>query len=132
MQQITSKTLLKNILRTLADQDPLFAVKVLDDKKNIDDCITYILNTVQASECNGFADDEIFGMAIHYYVEDNVDPGKPVNCKVIVNHQVELTQEEKDEIRKKVVTDMINEERRRMSKPKSNVVTTKVEQASLF
>ena len=35
--------------------------------KNIDNCITYILNQVKKSGCCGFSDDEIFGMALHYY-----------------------------------------------------------------
>ncbi|MBP9481471.1 MAG: hypothetical protein KBF15_08460, partial [Parabacteroides sp.] len=36
-------------------------------EKNIDDCVTYILNEVKKSGCNGFADDEIYSMAVHYY-----------------------------------------------------------------
>jgi hypothetical protein len=28
------------------------------------------------SSCNGFADDEIFRMAIHYYDEDTIEVGK--------------------------------------------------------
>ena len=34
--------------------------------KNIDECVTHILNYVQKSGCNGFTDGEIFGQAIHY------------------------------------------------------------------
>ena len=71
--------------------------------KNIDDCITYILNEVKKSGCNGFADDEIFSMALHYYDEDNIDVGNPVSCHVVVNHAVELTEEEKQEARNKAM-----------------------------
>lgn len=63
-----------------------FKIKVESKKKNIDDCVTYILNEVKKSGCNGFADDEIFGMAMHYYDEENIDIGKKVNAKVVVNH----------------------------------------------
>jgi hypothetical protein len=34
--------------------------------KTLDGCIDYIFTTVQESGCNGFTDDEIFGMAVHY------------------------------------------------------------------
>ena len=37
--------------------------------KNMDECVTHILNYVQKSGCNGFTDGEIFGQAIHYYEE---------------------------------------------------------------
>ena len=44
----------------------------------MDDCITYILNTVKASGMQGFADADIFGMAVHYYDEDDVKVGDPI------------------------------------------------------
>lgn len=35
-------------------EDELFAAKYDNPDKNIDDCVTYILNWVQKSGCNGF------------------------------------------------------------------------------
>ena len=70
------------------DANNLFAKKVCNPQKNLDDCITYILNTVQKSGYKGFADDEIYSMAVHYYEEENIEVGKLVNCQVVVNHQV--------------------------------------------
>ena len=49
--------------------------------------------------CDGFEDDEIFGMATHYYDEEEIEVGKPINCQVVVNHTVELTEEEKEQAR---------------------------------
>ena len=85
---------IEDYLTGMADKDPLFAVKYRNPEKNIDDCLTYILNQVSNSGINGFTDDEIYSMAVHYYVEENIDPGKPLQCKVVVNHQVQLTEEE--------------------------------------
>ena len=67
-------------------EDELFAAKYDNHDKNIDDCVTYILNWVQKSGCNGFCDDEIYGQAIHYYEEKDIEVGKPLNCQVSVNH----------------------------------------------
>ena len=39
----------------------LFAKNYRNPAKNIDDCVTYILNYVQKSGCNGFTDGEIYG-----------------------------------------------------------------------
>ena len=83
--------------------DPLFAPNLQKPNKNIEECITYILNEVQKSGCNGFDDDEIYSMAVHYYDEDNIEIGKPINCRVAVNHVVELTEEEKAEARQEAI-----------------------------
>ena len=51
--------------------DPLFAPNLQKPHKNIEECILYILSEVQRSGCNGFADEEIYSMAVHYYDEDD-------------------------------------------------------------
>jgi hypothetical protein len=81
------KTVIENYIQNEASTDSNFKIKVESKNKNIDDCITYILNTVQKSGCNGFADDEIFGMAMHYYDEKTIDIGKKISTKVVVNHK---------------------------------------------
>ena len=101
------KNTIKLFLENKAQTDTLFAPKFKNTAKNIEDCVTYILNTVQKSGNNGFTDDEIFGMAIHYYDEESIEVGKPVNCKVVVNHSVaneekESRNEEIKSIKKKM------------------------------
>ena len=98
------KQTIKNYLRSRAQEDELFAPRYASPKKNIDDCITYILNYVKQSGCNGFADDEIYSLAMHYYDEDDIEIGKPLtNCKVVVNHTIQLTEEEKAQARAKAM-----------------------------
>lgn len=80
------QTEIQSYLEQRAEYDELFARSYRNPLKNIEDCITYILNYVQKSGCNGFSDDEIFGQAVHYYDETDIEVGKPIDCKVIVNH----------------------------------------------
>ncbi len=61
------KKTIKAYLEQRAETDALFAVTYAKPNKNIDDCITFILNQVKNSGCNGFADDEIYSLAVHYY-----------------------------------------------------------------
>lgn len=70
--------------------------------KTLDGCIDFIFTTVKKSGCNGFTDDEVFGMAVHYYDEPNEALGdiKHLTPNVVVNHHVELTEEEKEQARK--------------------------------
>lgn len=46
----------------------------------------------------------------HYYDEDNIEIGKPTNCQVMVNHMVELTEEEKAEARQEAIKQYQREE----------------------
>ena len=91
------KRTIQMYLEQRAEEDTLFAKNYRNPAKNIDDCVTYILNYVQKSGCNGFTDGEIYGQAVHYYDENEIEVGKPIQCQVAVNHIVELTAEEKAE-----------------------------------
>lgn len=130
----TFKNTIQNHLNEVASRDESFAAKLKNEKKNIDDCITYILNQVQKSGCNGFADEEIFGMALHYYDEEKVDVGKKVNASVVVNHTVELTAEEIEKARSEAKEKVVNEEMERLrNKPKKSKAEAEINtELSLF
>ncbi|MGN1220217.1 MAG: Cas9 inhibitor AcrIIA9 family protein, partial [Candidatus Cryptobacteroides sp.] len=53
-------TAIESFIMQKMEANDLFAKKVCNPQKNLDDCITYILNTVQTSGYKGFADDEIY------------------------------------------------------------------------
>lgn len=127
------KTTIQNHLHELASNDPLFAETLKKPNKNIDDCITYILNWVKDSKCNGFTDQEIFNVAVHYYDEDDAKPGAKINATVVVNHQVELTAEEiakaKQDALDKIIADQKQKLTAKAGKKKEEV---KESQSSLF
>lgn len=127
---------IKAYLESMAENDPLFAVKYANPSKSVEDCCTYILNQVQKSGCNGFEDSEIFGMAIHYYEENEIEVGKPINCNVVVNHTVELTEEEKEQARQDVFNRLRDEQMAKMRRPsqpkKATEKKTNDVQPSLF
>ena len=108
------KRTIQMYLEQRAAEDTLFAKNYRNPAKNIDDCVTYILNYVQRSGCNGFTDGEIFGQAVHYYDENEIEVGKPIQCQVAVNHVVELTAEEKAEARQKAIQKYQDEEVRKL------------------
>ena len=54
----------------------------------------------------------------HYYDEDNIEIGKPMdNARVVVNHFVELTAEEKEEARQKAIQKAQDEAYKKMTQP---------------
>ena len=128
------KRTIQAYLEQRASEDKLFAEAYRKEGKNIDDCVTYILNTVKASGCNGFTDGEIYSMAVHYYDEDDIEVGKPISCQVSINHVVELTEEEKAEARKQAIEQYQQAELRKMQE-RNKKPTAKQEtqvQPSLF
>ncbi len=66
------KMTIQSYLEQRAQTDELFAPVFAKANKNMDDCITYILNYVQQSGICGFADDEIYSLALHYYDYPNL------------------------------------------------------------
>ena len=124
-------------LNLRAATDPLFAPNLAKPHKNIEDCITYILKQVQQSACNGFEDEEIYSMAVHYYDEDDLEVGSRVACHVVVNHTIVLTEEEKAEARKQAIQQYQAQELRRLQEPKrvkakASTDSEQVPQPSLF
>ena len=124
-------------LNQRAATDPLFAPNLMKPNKSIEECVTYILNQVQASGCNGFEDDEIYSMAVHYYDEDNLEVGSRVACHVVVNHTIVLTEEEKAEARKQAIQQYQAQELSRLQEPKrvktkASTDSEQARQASLF
>lgn len=129
------KRTIQMFLEQRAAEDELFAKSYRNPAKNIDDCVTYILNYVQKSGCNGFSDGEIYGQAVHYYDENEIEVGNPLQCHVAVNHVVELTAEEKAEARQNALRQYQNEELRRLQSRNKPTTTAKKEtnvQPTLF
>ncbi|OJV17940.1 MAG: hypothetical protein BGO30_08330 [Bacteroidetes bacterium 41-46] len=128
----TFKNAIRAYLDSRAVNDELFAATYAKEGKNIDDCVTYILNTVQKSGCNGFADEEIFGMAVHYYDEDKIEVGKPITGKVVVNHSVEITEEDIATARQKALDELVAEQKKKIAAKPKATAKPEVQQASLF
>lgn len=84
--------------------------------KNIDDCVTYILNQVKKSGLNGFGDQEVFDMAVEYYTTKKVDIGGKLSGQVVINRTVELTEAEKKEAKEKAIREIISEEKAKARK----------------
>jgi len=123
------KETIKAHLEKKAGEDPAFMLSYLKENKNIDDCISYILNKVQESQYNGYADEEIFSMAIHYYDEDNIEIGKSNVNRVVVNHHVELTTDEKEELKEQAIREVIAEEKSKVKAKHTKPTETKKQEA---
>lgn len=126
---------IKDYLDKRALEDQMFTPHYNKAGKSIEKCCEYILGEVSASGQNGFDDDEIYGMAVHYYTEDNVEIKKNNVSKVVVDYHVELTEEEKSEARKQAIKsyqDKVLEDMKRKPVVKQKEETKEEPQLSLF
>ena len=131
------KKTIESYLNEVAAKDTALAEKLNNPEKKIDDCITYILNQVKNSGCVGFDDSEIFGMALHYYDEENIEVGKPIQAKVVVNHSIDLSQEEIKQAKAKALDEVVQQAKDKMlkktkAKAKKEEQPTEVVQGNLF
>lgn len=135
------KEVIENYLKEESIKDPLFEKMFNREDKSIDECVKYIysqvLNISSETERKGFADSEIYSMAKHYYIEDNLDINdKAIPSKIIINQDIKLTEEEIAEAKSKALEREISAQRALLTnktKKKPEIKQDKVvEQTSLF
>ena len=90
------KEIIKNHLDNLAQSDESFAESYSKENKSIDECVKYIMK--RASEerknnekCLAVSDEEVFGWAIHYYDEDDVEIDGDTAASVSVSTSAQPT-----------------------------------------
>lgn len=91
---------IKAYLDNRAASDPLFAAAYAKPGKNLDECFRYILGEARkrgSAVC--MTDDEVFGLAVHYYDEDDIKIAPAPRAAVATTSrkpqpQVRFTEEE--------------------------------------
>lgn len=78
------ETAIKTYLDKRAQEDPQFATTYAKPNKSIAECCKYIFQEVEkgkkkSERCVGVSDDEVYGLAVHYYDEDDIVIVGPVN-----------------------------------------------------
>ena len=113
----------KAYLDKRAGEDELFKAKYVAVNRPIEDIVAYIISEVQRSGVCGWTDDEVFSLAVHAAEEAELKIPDMKNCQVVVNHHIELTEEEKAEQRALALKRFQDEElakvRARNAKPKA-------------
>lgn len=103
------KNQIKNYLDQRAVEDKLFSETYKKENKDLEECCNYIMKCAKDVGCAGYADEDVFGWAVHYYDEDDIKDVKAVHGKVVINRALELTDEEKQEAKEKGMQQAIKE-----------------------
>ena len=121
-----------------AELDAEFAVKYFDEGKKIEECCAYIISEMEKMAQNnvvGATDDEVYGLAVRYYLEDVkvVDTKIGNHVRIVCNQIIELTEEEKEEARQKAIRQYQEEELHKLQSRKKPAVKKEIQvQPSLF
>ncbi len=91
-------TAIKTMLDKRAASDPLFAEAYKRKGKSIKECCNYIINEVRRMKVDALTDEEVLGLAVHYYDEVDIKVSKAPACQVVVPATTELTEARKAEL----------------------------------
>jgi len=83
----TPKQIIQSYLEERAKNDPLFASVYAKPNKNINECLDYILSEAKKrGNAVCMSDDEVFGLAVHYYDEDDIKVSRPITKQPLLRH----------------------------------------------
>lgn len=102
------KEVIKAHLDAMAQKDACFAERYANPGKSIDECMDYILGEARKRGMTVYmSDQEVFGLAVHYYEEDGIKVSKldsSVKAEATaIDDPTELTDDEKAKIKKEAV-----------------------------
>lgn len=118
---------IKMMLDKRAEEDELFAQRYGNDSKSITECCDYIIGEVSSMGVTALSDDEVLGLAVHYYDEDSVFVKAADGCHVVSPALPELTADIKAELQKRAEQDYYDEMLAKMRQSNKVVKAPKAE-----
>ena len=124
-------SIIKAHLDKRVEDDELFRVKRDRVNRPIEEIVAYIIGEVYKSGISGWTDDEVFSLAVHAAEEENLDIHRVGNTKVVVNHHIELTEEEKAEQKQLALKQFREEELAKIKTRNARPATQKTARPSI-
>lgn len=91
---------IKSYLDRRAADDPQFAESYANPKKNIIECCDYIVSEVRKQNRTAMTDDEVYGLAVHYY--DEADPGR-IDKGIVSRAAIVIPGDDKERLRAEAI-----------------------------
>lgn len=104
---------IKEYLDARAKEDVKFAEKYSNEKKSIEECCSFILGEMRKKAKSGIygaTDAEVFGLAVHYYDEEDIKVEKKTAA------MIEEDKRRKEELRKRTAEEKKHKEQERKKK----------------
>ena len=95
------KDAIKSYLDRMAKDDELFAKYYAKEGKTLDECCSYIMGEARKrGNAVCMTDEEVYGLAVHYYVEDDIEVYHGSMSRKTEDVKVTMSAEEMEEARK--------------------------------
>lgn len=91
---------IKSYLDRRAEEDKMFAESYANPKKNIIECCDFIVSEVKRQNRTAMTDDEVYGLAVHYY--DEADPGR-IDKGIASSARIVIPSEDKERLRAEAI-----------------------------
>lgn len=91
---------IKSYLDRRAEEDPQFAESYANPKKSIAECCDFIVSEVKRQNRTAMTDDEVYGLAVHYY--DEADPGR-IDKGIASRAAIVIPGEDKERLRAEAI-----------------------------
>lgn len=91
---------IKSYLDRRASEDKMFAESYANPKKNIIKCCDFIVSEVKRQNRTAMTDDEVYGLAVHYY--DEADPGR-IDKGIASRAAIVIPGEDKERLRAEAI-----------------------------
>lgn len=91
---------IKTYLDRRAEEDPQFAESYANPKKSIAECCDFIVSEVKRQNRTAMTDDEVYGLAVHYY--DEADPGR-IDKGIASRAAIVIPGEDKERLRAEAI-----------------------------
>lgn len=126
---------IKSYLDERAKTDELFYKAYTKSNKSLKECCDYIMGEAKKrGNAVAMTNEEVFGMAVHYYDEDNITVNKlPDSIRTSVSSpKVELTEEDKKKAREEAIKRLVEEQYASIKKKPNKKKEEDIQQMSLF
>ena len=128
---------IQTYLEQRAKEDELFAVSFAKPNKSLKECCNYIMGEARKrGNAVAISDAEVYGMAVHYYDEDDIKvKNLPKDCKASVSQPVVALTDEDRNIARQTALDRLKEEQYALLKKKptrAKKEATEARQMNLF
>lgn len=117
----------RRYLEDRAAKDPVFAEAYTNPKKSLAQCCDYICTEVKRTGRTAMTDDEVYGLAVHYYDEENpgrIKTGLAGNARIVTpelsEEQMRRLEKEAAEAYKRNVIKSLEEKQRKIREIAAN------------
>jgi len=125
---------IKSYLDDRASNDELFAKTYAKENKSLDECCNYILSEAKKrGNAVAMTDEEVYGLAVHYYDEDDIKVKVVSNARVSTSApaaKVDLTEEEKAAAKERAMRTYEAIEQKRLEEERKKKLEKKREKAA--